>query len=285
MKFYCISGDEQDVSYGLFKAAIEARDDIELVRIDPWDFDPSNPPQLERGDMLYRITTGKPASAIEQLMYREGVATLRNTEGMGDSYCVYPYPHLVFGKVGVPSPKMTAFVPKNREYLEKSVEWLGGFPVALKVPGGSHGVGVMKVDSMSSLLSVGDFVRSKRAHPILQQFINVTRSARLIVLGDKVIDSIEYAAPEGDFRSNVGDEPNVTGKVFSEEIQQTAVKATQSLGLEFAGVDILIDENDNHYVTEANFPCFFARCQKCTGNDIAGAMVDYLVAKAKRLSV
>ncbi|KKQ46317.1 MAG: hypothetical protein US63_C0003G0030, partial [Candidatus Moranbacteria bacterium GW2011_GWC2_37_8] len=56
-------------------------------------------------------------------------------------------------------------------------------------------------------------------------------------------------------------------------------------GFEFGGVDILIDRNGEHYLIEANFPCFFPRCQMLTGVDISGMMLDYLVQKNEDLKV
>jgi glutathione synthase/RimK-type ligase-like ATP-grasp enzyme len=104
----------------------------------------------------------------------------------------------------------------------------------------------------------------------------------LIVLDNHVIDSIEYRAPTGDFRSNVGESPAAIAKIFTKEIQKIAIEAVSSLHWEFGGVDILLDASDAPYVTEVNLPCFFPRCQDCTGTDIAGHMLEYLLRKAKR---
>lgn len=109
----------------------------------------------------------------------------------------------------------------------------------------------------------------------MKEYCNVTSSARLIVLGDKVIDSIEYSAPKGDFRSNEGKTPNVSQKRFSETVNEIAVQAVKALGLEFGGVDIMITDNGAK-VAEVNYPCFFPRCQMLTGTDIAGQMIKYL---------
>ena len=115
---------------------------------------------------------------------------------------------------------------------------------------------------------------------MIRQFIPVTTSARLIVLGGKVVDSIEYRAPKNDFRSNVG-VPNVKPKKFAKGIEETAIKAVDALDLEFGGVDILI-HGDKHYLTEVNCPCFFARAQNSTGTDIASLMIDYLHNKKNK---
>jgi ribosomal protein S6--L-glutamate ligase len=117
---------------------------------------------------------------------------------------------------------------------------------------------------------------------VMKEYINTTSTARLIVLGDAVIDSIEYRANQDDFRSNEGHKPNVFRATFGNDVNDLAVRAVHALGLEFGGVDILLSDTQP-LVAEVNFPCFFRRCQMLTGTDISGMMVDYLVEKSKTL--
>ncbi|KKQ44614.1 MAG: hypothetical protein US63_C0025G0019, partial [Candidatus Moranbacteria bacterium GW2011_GWC2_37_8] len=46
-------------------------------------------------------------------------------------------------------PKTLNLFSRDRDLLQKYVEFLGGFPIIIKSLGGSHGVGVMKIDSFS----------------------------------------------------------------------------------------------------------------------------------------
>jgi len=66
---------------------------------------------------------------------------------------------------------------------------------------------------------------------------------------------------------------------LSKELKTLAIKSVQIAGLEFGGVDILVTAEENYFVVEANYPCHFERVQRITGVDIAGKMVDYLLAK------
>jgi len=140
-------------------------------------------------------------------------------------------------------------------------------------------MGVIKVDSFSSLLSITDYLIHSNQQAVLRKFIEHEEHARLIVLGDSVISSIAYKKPTDDFRTNVGEKPNVVGKKYSTEVQEIAVKSSKSLGFEFAGVDIIIDKSGTPYLAEVNFPCYFPRAQEATGDDISGMMVDYLIGK------
>ena len=38
------------------------------------------------------------------------------------------------------------------------------------------------------------------------------------------------------------------------------------------------------YLLESNFPCYFATPQEAVGTDVAGAMLDFLIEKSRRLA-
>lgn len=142
----------------------------------------------------------------------------------------------------------------------------------------------MKVDSYGSLFSVADYIRQQKGRVVLKEYCSLASSARLIVLGNRVIDSIEYSANKDDFRSNEGKVPNVTPKKFDAVVEEAAIKAVDKLGLEFGGVDIMITEGGPR-IAEANNPCFFARCQLLTGVNVARQMVKYLIEKTKKYNL
>jgi ribosomal protein S6--L-glutamate ligase len=162
----------------------------------------------------------------------------------------------------------------------KNVNLLGGFPVVVKLSGGSHGSGVRKADSLSGLEQQINELRQDSQHMVLRKFIADARHIRCVVIGDKVVDAIEYMPVDGDFRTNAVDEPQVKPFEHDYEIFALAENAVKAGVTEFGGVDILIDTNGVGYVAEVNFPCNFARNQMCTGKDISGMIVDYLISKS-----
>jgi glutathione synthase/RimK-type ligase-like ATP-grasp enzyme len=52
--------------------------------------------------------------------------------------------------------------------------------------------------------------------------------------------------------------------------------------VEFGGVDLLEDVNGQLYLSEVNYPCYFAHAQLGAGVDVAGRMVAHLEAKPAR---
>lgn len=276
-KFFCIY-KKPDISVDLLKKS--ARDNgLEFIHLNPDTFGNSSKINFKKGDLLYRPGIGRDCRNLEISLIDKNVTTFYRTYERATTKISNLR---AYQENNIPVPKTILKLSKDRELLKKQVEEVGGFPVIIKAVGGSHGVGVMKIDSFSSLFSILDFLLTKNKDIafVMKQFIDVTSSARLIVLGDEVIDSIEYVAPEGDFRSNEGEIPNVRIKKFSPEVEQTAVAATKALGLEFAGTDILIDDKGNHFLAENNFPCFFPRAQKLTGKNISDLMIKYLIKKA-----
>lgn len=275
MKLYIISNDDQKIIAELLSEACEKRN-IPYEILDPAEVSPFDV-KIEPGDAVYRAATSANygASDLEWDLIMKGAKSFFSDKR---ALLMNKVQTTTFEYLGVPVPKTAPYLPKDRDALARCVDELGGFPICIKALGGSHGVGVMRVDSMQSLFSVSDYVRQQGGTVVLKEYCNVTSSARLIVLGDEVIDSIEYSANKGDFRSNEGDSPNVAQRQFGGEVDEIAIRAVKSLGLEFGGVDIMLTEKGPK-VAEVNYPCYFPRCQLLTGVDIAGKMVEYLEKK------
>lgn len=190
--------------------------------------------------------------------------------------------HITCAAYNIPMPKTETVFSTSPNELQQVVDSVGGFPLILKRIGGSHGVGVIKIDSMGGLASTLDVLLSEPGVEVIaRQFVETSTHARLVVVGDRVIDSIEYQSQGDDFRTNTG-VPTVVPKTYPQEIQDLAVAATHAQSEDFAGVDIIFDTENNPYVLEINSPCNFARTQMTTGVDNAAAIVDYLLAKQKQ---
>lgn len=282
-KFYCIAHEN---NYGSEKSPTlleQSSNDrgIKFVPIYPEEFDHTNIPVLEKGDILYRVSTTKESRIIERLLVNDGVSTFYKNVGQSLRPLANPTVPLALEKFGVSVVPTIYSLPSNREELKKYVEHLGGFPIVIKDMGGSHGVGVMRIDSLESMYSVVDVLLAKGGSYILRKYIDYEAHYRLIVLGDKVVGTVEYPRVEKDFRSNVGNDLHVIETKCSKEVEDVAISAVKAKDFEFGGVDVLVDGNGNPYVAEANFPCFFPRVQTATGIDVSGMMVEHLVKKAQ----
>lgn len=282
MNFYCIVGDGKSDSINLLKKASVKRG-INFIALDYKNFDFTKKYKLTNQDLLYRVAIHDDAREVEKYLINNRVVTFYASSESSISYGRID-DYIVCQKNNIPSPKTVPFLTADRNLLKNYIKYIGNFPVIIKILGGTHGVGVMRVDSFSSLFSLADYIQSSRnsSRIIMREYIDVDYSARLIVLGNKIIDSIEYRSPKDDFRTIVAKNPIIKKKKFSKKIEDIAIKATKARKTEFSGVDILIDKDNNPYVLETNFPCYFPRCQNLTGTDIAGMMLDYLISKSKK---
>ena len=186
--------------------------------------------------------------------------------------------------VGVPTPATVVIDTLDMTQLRERVAAVGGFPLIIKdkIPGG-HGLGVVKAETMDSLVWIGRmiFETTNKTSFRIEEFLPHTEHARLIVLGDQVIDGIVYHGNDYDFRTNRSDEEiHVEPMKFSEEMEQTAIRATHASGFEFGGVDMIVS-GGAHQVLEVNYPCYFPRAEECTGVKTSEKLVEYLMAKAQ----
>jgi hypothetical protein len=248
---------------------------VPFKALDPQTFDFSKPSPVKKGDIVYRTSRGKLLRFFEDYIVRQGCVTFYR-----DVIFHKPDPFFL-EKNNIPVPKTVFPVTGDRKLLAGYVKALGGFPIILKALGGTRGMGVIKIDSFSALKSMAEFLLGQGKLFVLKQFLPVKTSARFIVLGGSVIGSIEYVATDHDFRTNSAKNLKVKAKKYPKSLQDLAVRATQAMGWEFGGVDILIHKG-KPYVTEVNFPCNFVRAQNVLKQDIALQMVRYLRDKSVR---
>lgn len=292
MKLYCILTSLKKAynkeAFEYLKQATESRGlEFVVLESEAFDYGQDMAQAIETPSLLYRLGTTQHAAMLEALLVREGVTTL------------YGNPQMLFMRgfpwsgalrlqaAGLPIIPTVFNVAKGQEdRLQGYVDQLGGFPIILKASGGSHGSSVLRIDSLESLKSVLGFVTSStEGNFVLRKFIHNATHLRMVVVGDTVADAIRYLPQPGDFRTNAVDVPQVEAYVQTSEnahLFDLAVRGVQALGLEFGGVDLLLDADGNATIAEINYPCNFARNQMNTQVDVAGKIVDYLLAKAAR---
>jgi ribosomal protein S6--L-glutamate ligase len=96
------------------------------------------------------------------------------------------------------------------------------------------------------------------------------------VLGQQIAGASAMRPKDGDFRTNY----HLTGSAEAVEpeaaIQSLAVSAARTLGLQVAGVDLVLDDRGRPWVMEVNYSPGFQGLEAATGIDIAGAIIEYL---------
>jgi len=178
--------------------------------------------------------------------------------------------------IGIPR---TTFVRDKKDVLP-AIERVGGAPVIIKLIEGTQGIGVLLAESAKAAESIIELLQSQKQNVLIQKFVAESkgRDIRAFVVGDQVVASMRRVAQGQEYRSNVHRggkaEPVELDEVFSE----SAVRATQILGLRVAGVDML-ESSEGPQIMEVNSSPGLEGIETCTGLDVAGAVVDYIAAQ------
>lgn len=133
-------------------------------------------------------------------------------------------------------------LPEIIEHLEGENQLV--YPAIIKTMRGTHGIGVMKVDSRASLVSVAQTLQKFGHEFLIQEFIAHERSARIITIGDKVLAANLRGQPAetGEFRTNSHLGSETTPYTPPEDEVALAIGCASLLGCAFTAVDYIIRE-------------------------------------------
>ena len=153
-----------------------------------------------------------------------------------------------------------------------------GYPMIIKQNEGSFGNEIFLANSYEEAI---DIVRKIGPNQfVLQQYIEKSKgiSARLQVVGGEVVTSMKLIN-ENDFKSNVTGGGKMEQYEPSDEEVSIAKKACELLKLDFAGVDIIWDENDKPLLCEINSNAHFKNIFDCTGVNVADLIIEHILNK------
>lgn len=163
----------------------------------------------------------------------------------------------------------------NVEFLDTVIEKLG-FPLVVKECFGSFGWQVYLASGKTELLAIVEKIGTKPM--IFQEYIEASKGKdlRLQVVGDEVVCAMMRQSSTDDFRANLTLGGSMQAYTPSREECELAVSVTKTLGLDFAGVDLLMD-GKKRYVCEVNSNAHFKTIADCTGVDVAACMLSYII--------
>lgn len=185
---------------------------------------------------------------------------------------------------GIPMPR-TLIAPKtfanigytDMDFAAQAGRALG-YPLVLKECFGSFGQQVYLMHTEDELKQK---VSALAGTPMLfQQLISESygRDARLNVVGGRVVASMLRKSTDGDFRSNLSRGGCMERYQPTDEEKKLAIAATELLGLDFAGVDVLFGK-DGPMLCEVNSNAHFKTTLKCTGVNMAQEIMRHIARK------
>jgi ribosomal protein S6--L-glutamate ligase len=187
---------------------------------------------------------------------------------------------LALKKAGVQIPHTARLI--SIKDLKNARKIIPGPPWILKTYTGAMGIGTMLIHKTDQLEALAATLWALGQPVLLQEYLSPVAGAtnsdiRSLVVGKSVIGAIRRSAGLGEFRTNVhqGGRPDPV-KLSKQEIK-LAIKVTNAVGLNIAGVDWIETEN-GPVVLEVNATPGFQGFECATGIDAARAMVEYAMS-------
>lgn len=179
----------------------------------------------------------------------------------------------------VPFPS-TGFAHSSEDF-DNIIQTVGGVPLIIKLVEGTEGVGVFLADDMKHAVNLLKTFKQLSTPLIVQKFIEESAGTdvRAFVVGGKIVAAMQRKSKDGDFRANIalgGVSESVELTALEKEV---ALKATQAIGINVAGVD-LIRSDKGPLVIEINVSPNFGGewgLEDVSGVDVAGEIVEYAV--------
>ncbi len=180
----------------------------------------------------------------------------------------------IFLKNGIPFVETHSLGTST--FLEQNVLT---YPFILKRTMGSLGRDFIVVRSKVQL---DEFLRDKSLFEfIAQPFLPTGADFRVIVLGGQVLGAMKRSTDSPDKPTNAAAGGRVEKAELTPKLEELALRAAKSLSCEFCGVDIMHDLEGTAYVLEVNRYSVFKEFEKVTGVNVAGKIIEYLIATVK----
>jgi len=172
-------------------------------------------------------------------------------------------------------------------FVTEIAKSIGSFPVIIKMPYGSQGVGVVLVESKRGLRSLLDTMTDTEGNlsgsVIVQEYIREARGKdiRIFVIGNKIVAAMDrIAVQKGEFRSNFSLGGKIKVAELTSQEKRLALRATAALGLDIAGVDI-VRSKKGPQVLEVNANPGLKGITEATGKDVAGEIIKYYASLSR----
>ncbi|WP_232049063.1 ATP-grasp domain-containing protein [Sulfuracidifex tepidarius] len=186
---------------------------------------------------------------------------------------------LELAKNHVPIPE-TAMVEDPREAMTLTERW---GEVVIKPLIGSLGLGSVKVSDPDIAYRVSKSILSVNQPVYVQKYVKKPdRDIRVFVVGDEVIGSI-FRFSNGSWKTNVAQGAVAQMLTISSEIKEIGLKVVKAMKMDYAGIDVVEDTEDNSYkVLEVNASPLWHGFKTATGINPAKFIVKHLLEMIKK---
>ncbi|MDD3144985.1 MAG: RimK family alpha-L-glutamate ligase [Candidatus Gracilibacteria bacterium] len=184
---------------------------------------------------------------------------------------------LAINRLPVPKTILLKGMP-NIDFIEKQLN----YPIILKKLDGHAGKGIIKVKDSGELEDILEMLEESLVKLnkvlLLQEYIGekAGQDLRIFLVGGRVIASMLRKGKDGDFKANFSGGGSVYNHEVNEKEEILAIEATNLIGLDICGVDLLFDKDNGYRICEVNASPGFKGLEEATGINIAGEILNYI---------
>jgi len=257
----------------IMKALNELNVRVDMINVDEVPLDLGRP-KLDLGLCVVRVLSHVKASLVARVLNIHGIDTVNSGESIELSWnkALTIAKLSSFGLPVTPTKLLLNSNPGNVDY-----------PVIVKPIYGSWGrlIGLVRSnDELEILLRHRSMLNNQLRMTMIQPFVGDGTDIRIFVIGNEAVAGMRRRPPGDDWRSNLARGGHAEPIRVSDEVGELAVKATEALGLDYAGVDLL--HGDGYLINEVNAIPEFRGLMSVTNVDIPKLLASYLKSRIKR---
>jgi len=183
---------------------------------------------------------------------------------------------VALAKAGLPVPP--SYVTEMAHWAYRKTGHLK--QVVYKPIMGSLGFGSMKFDNKDMAFNAYMTLERTGQPLLIQEYIGreenqPIRDVRAFVIGDKVVAAMERTAQPGQWKTNIDQGAKPRAIKLTGELENLALKAAQTLGLVYAGIDIL-QTKEKPIILEANATPNWQSIQAVSKQNIARQITKHM---------
>jgi RimK family alpha-L-glutamate ligase len=225
------------------------------------------------------VVRGIPRGSLEQIVFRVDALHALAAVGVRAVNGALAIEHTIdkflasalLAAAGVPTPRTVAC-----ERAEDALEAFGtlGSDVIVKPIFGSMGFGMARVEDRDVAQRVFRALEIERAVYYLQETVPHGVDVRAMVVGDRVVAAIERVSTS--WRANIARGASARAITLDRQRVRLCVQAAATLGVDYAGVDLLRAADGRDFVIEVNGIPGWRGVETATGVDVAASLVEHL---------
>ena len=223
-----------------------------------------------------------PAGSLEQIVFRMdalhrleklGICVVNSATAIERTVDKY-HASFLLADAGIPTPR--SLVTEDFETALAACREMRD--VVIKPLFGSEGKGMVRITDEETAYRVLRAWELNRYIFYIQEYVpHFQEDVRAFVIGDKVAGAMRRRA--AGWKTNYSNGAEVSAAELGREMEELALKAVKVIGLDYAGIDLMLSEDGRTYVVEVNSIPGWRGLRKITEEDVPGRIVDHVLEK------